>query len=139
MLLIAMLISVASFAQKLDKKSLSDILVKQGFTGQLHGNVKVTIRRLGVMRCNTSMLQVYYYFGEDTKPAGRAIHASQRLIFIENADYLGQYVIADRPTLDKQDSLRFPYPEEIGNTIKCDREGLPTSVLLDGESKDLFR
>jgi hypothetical protein len=138
-LLAAILLSVTSNAQKMDTKSLRAILSKQGFTGQLYGNVKVTFARLGVMRCSTAMLQVYYYSGEETNPPGRAIHASYRLIFIDNSTYLGQYVIADRPTLIKQNFLKFPYPEEDGNTIKCAQEGLPKSLLLDGESKVLFR
>jgi hypothetical protein len=79
------------------------------------------------------MLQVYYYTWEETSPPGCAIHFNQRLIFIQNRDYLGQYVIADRPTLIKQDSLRFTYPVEDGNTIQCDQDGLPKSIQLNGQ------
>ncbi|MGA2084885.1 MAG: hypothetical protein ABSG60_05130 [Terracidiphilus sp.] len=138
-LLLMILLTVTSGAQKLDTKALRDILSKQGFTGQLHGNVKVTFTRLGAMKCNATMLQVFYYTGEETNPPGRAIHFSQRLIFIENSNYLGQYVIADRPSLIKSDLLRFPYSEEDGNAIQCDQDGLPKSAILDGESIVLFR
>jgi hypothetical protein len=138
-LLAAMLLPIASSAQKMDTKSLMDILSKQGFSGQLYGNVKVTFARLGVMKCNTAMLQVYYYFGEETNPPGRAIHASYRLIFIENGNYLGQYVISDRPVLVKPDMLRFPVSEEDGNSLRCDQDGLPKSLILDGGSRVLFR
>jgi hypothetical protein len=137
-LLVAMLLSSASSAQKLDRKSLRDILSEQGFTGQLDGNIKVRLTRLGVMKCNAAMLQVYYYTGEETHPPGRAVHFSQRLLFIENRTYLGQYVVSDRPVLVKPGSLRFPDSAENGNLLKCDREGLPKAVNLEGVS-DLFR
>ncbi|HME57215.1 MAG TPA: hypothetical protein VKF63_02680 [Terracidiphilus sp.] len=136
-LLAAMLLSVASSAQKMDTKSLREILFKQGFTGSLQG--KIAFHRLGTMKYNSSMLQVYYYTWEETNPPGRAIHFSQRLIFIENSNYLGQYVIADRPVLIKPDSLRFPYTKEDGNTIQCDQEGLPESVHMDGNYLALER
>jgi hypothetical protein len=132
LLAMALLSSVAS-SQKLDTKSLTDILSKQGFTGQLRGNVKVTFTRLGVINCNAKMLHVYYYTGEETNPPGRAIHFSQRLIFVKNRAYMGQYVIADRPTLFKQQSLRFPYSRDDGDTLQCDQGGLPESVHLDGQ------
>jgi hypothetical protein len=132
LLVIVLLSSVAS-SQKLDTHSLMDILSKQGFTGQLHGNVKVKFARLGVIKCNAKMLQVYYYTGEETNPPGRAIHFSQRLIFIQNRRYIGQYVIADRPNLFKQQSLRFPYSKNGGDTLQCDQAGLPESVHLDGQ------
>ena len=138
-LLVTMLLLVMSNAQNLDTKSLRDILSKQGFTGQLYGNVKVTFTRLGVMKCNTARLQVYYYVGEETNPPGRAIHASYRLLFIENSNYLGQYVVSDRPVLVKPDLLRFQVSEKDGNSLGCDREGLPKSLILDGESRILFR
>jgi hypothetical protein len=137
-LLTAMLLSVASSAQKMNTKSLRDILSKQGFSGLLQGK-KITYKYLGNMKCNSAMLQVYYYTWEETNPAGLAIHASYRLIFIENSNYLGQYVIADHPVLIKPDSLRFPYSKEDGNTIQCDQEGLPKSLLLNGDYINLER
>jgi hypothetical protein len=130
-------LSSISSAQKLDTKSLKDLLSKQGFTGLLQGNV--TFNLLGGMRCNSAMLQVYYYTWEETSPPGRAIHFSQRLIFIQNREYMGQYVIADRPTLLKQQSLRLPYSGDDGNTIQCDQGGLPQVVHLDGQDVPLER
>ena len=138
-LVVAILLLVTSNAQNLDTKSLKDILSKQGFTGQLYGNVKVTFTRIGVMKCNTAGLQVYYYVGEETNLPGRAIHASYRILFIEDRNYIGQYVVSNRPVLVKPDLLRFPISEEDGNSLKCDREGLPKSLILDGESRVLFR
>jgi hypothetical protein len=135
-LLAAVLLSLTSNAQRVDTKSLRDILAEQGFTGQLDGNIKVRFARLGVMKCNTAILQVYYYTGEETHPPGRAIHFSQRLIFIEGRTYLGQYVVSDRPVLVKPDSLGFPYSKGDGNTIQCDQEGLPKLARLDGHYLD---
>jgi len=91
------------------------------------------------MKCSSKTLQVYYYTWEETNPPGRAIHFSQRLIFIENRNYLGHYVIGDRPILVKRDSLRFPYSKEGGNSIRCDPEGLPGSVQLEGGDTVLER
>jgi hypothetical protein len=136
-LLVALLLSLTSGAQKLDTKSLKDILSKQGFTGTLQG--KVTYKYLGNMKCNSASLKVYYYTWEETNPPGRAIHFIQRLIFIENRNYLGQYVIADRPVLVKPDMLHFPFSEKDGNSLRCDQDGLPKSLILDGEYSDLFR
>ena len=130
-LLAVVLLSLTANAQKLDTKSVKDILSKQGFTGLLQG--KVTFNLLGDMRCISAQLQVYYYTWEETNPPGRAIHFSQRLIFIKNREYMGQYVIADRPTLLKQQLLRFPYSRDDGNTLQCDQGGLPESVHLDGQ------
>ena len=59
LLLVAILLPVTSTAQKLDTKSLRDILSKQGFTGVLQG--KVTFAHLGEMKCASTMLRVYYY------------------------------------------------------------------------------
>ena len=88
-LLAAMLVSFASSAQELDKKSLERILSKQGFSGQLTGNVKVRFAFLGNMKCGSAVLHVYYYTGEETHPPGKAIHFNRRLIFLENRTYLG--------------------------------------------------
>ena len=129
-LLVTTLLSLTSSAQRQDTKSLKDILSKQGFTGLLQG--KVTLTLLGNMKCTSAALQVYYYTWEETNPPGRAIHFSQRLIFIENRNYVGQYVVSDRPVLVKRELLRFHYSKDDGNTIECDQEGLPKSLLLNG-------
>lgn len=136
-LMVAILLTLTSSAEKADTRSLRYILSKQGFTGLLKGNVTFTL--LGNMKCNSRMLHAYYYTWEETNPPGLAIHFSRRLIFIENRSYVGQYVVSDHPVLAKPDLLRFPYSQENGNAIKCDRDGLPKSVTLDGESHDLFR
>jgi hypothetical protein len=136
-LLVAALLTTTSGAQKLDTKSLRDILSKQGFTGTLQG--KVTFSRLGTLKCNSATLQVYYYTWEETNPPGRAIHFSQRLIFVENRNYIGQYVVSDRPVQVRPDLLRFPVSEEDGTSLRCDQEGLPKSLIFDGGSRILFR
>ena len=105
-LLAAILLSLTSGAQKLDTQWLRDILSKQGFTGTLQG--KVTFSRLGTMRCNSVALEVYYYTWEETNPPGRAIHASYRLIFIEDRQYLGQYVVSDCPALSQAGLTAIP-------------------------------
>jgi hypothetical protein len=134
-LLAMVLLSVTSTAQRLDTKSLRDILSKQGFSGELHG--KVTFSRLGTLKCNAEGLQVFYYTWEETNPPGRAIHFSQRLIFIEKQKYLGHYVISDRPILVKPDLLRFPFSEEDGSVLRCDQDGLPKTIYLDGGDRVL--
>jgi hypothetical protein len=136
-LLAILLLSVTSIAQRLDTKSLRNILSKQGFSGELHG--KVTFSRLGTMKCNAEELRVFYYTWEETNPPGHAIHFSQRLIFVEKQTYLGQYVISDRPVLVKPDLLRFPVSEEDGNTLRCDEDGLPKSLYLDGGDRVFVR
>ncbi len=136
-LLVATLLSVASSAQRLDTKTLKEILSKQGFSGTLQG--KITFTLLGNLRCDSAVFRVYYYTWEETNPPGRAIHFSQRLIFIENRSYIGQYVVSDRPVLVKPDILRFPVSEADGDSLKCDQDGLPKSLILDGGSRDLFR
>ena len=137
LVLLATLFSATCGAQNLDTKSVKDILSKQGFTGLLRGRITFTL--LGNMKCNSTMLRVYYYTWEESNPPGRAIHFSQRLIFIENRNYLGHYVIADRPTLIKGDFLRFPYSKDDGDSIQCDQEGLPESVHLNGDNLALER
>jgi len=124
------LLSITSTAQRLDTKSLRDILARQGFSGELRG--KVTFSRLGTFKCNAEKLQVFYYTWEETNPPGRAIHFSQRLIFIEKQNYIGHYVISDRPLLVEPDLLRFPVSREDGNALRCDKDGLPKSLYLDG-------
>jgi hypothetical protein len=136
-LLVTIMLSLTTSAQKLDMKSLRDILSKQGFTGLLQG--KVTFALLGDMKCNSRMLHVYYYTWEESEPHAAAIHFSQRLIFIDNQNYVGQYVVSDRPVLVKPDSLRFPVSEEDGDSLRCDQDGLPKTLVLDGESRIFFR
>ena len=136
-LLVAMILSLTCSAQKQDTKSLRQILSKQGFSGLLQG--KVTFTLLGNLKCNSAALQVYYYTWEETNPPGRAIHYSQRLIFTERQNYIGQYVISDRPVLVKPDLLRFPVSRGDGNTLRCDRDGLPKSLYLDGGDRVLER
>ena len=129
-LLIAALLTLSSDAEKLSRKSLEHILSEQGFGVLLQG--KVRFAHLGEMKCGSKILDVYYYTWEETNPPGRAIHFSQRLNFLENRTYVGHYVISDRPVLVKPDRLRFPVPEEEGNLLRCDKDGLPKSAYMDG-------
>lgn len=115
-----MLRLLPSSAQELDKKSLKDILSKQGFSGLLEG--KVTFELLGSMQCNSSKLQVYYYTWEETNPPGRAVHFSQRLIFIENREYKGHYVVEDHPALLNNQTLLFPIHETMAIPFNATRE-----------------
>jgi len=138
-LLVAILLSAICVAQSPDKKALKDILSKQGFSGVLYGNDKITFTCLGSLQCNAENLSVYYYTWEEVNPPGRAVHFIQRLIFLKGRDYVGQYEVSDRPVLIKPDLLRFPVSEEGGNSLSCGQKGLPKSLLLDGEDRDLFR
>jgi hypothetical protein len=128
---------LTSTAQKLDTTSLKELLSKQGFSGVLQGKVNFTV--LGDMECGSTTVRVYYYTWEETKPAGRAIHFNQRLIFVNNRTYLGNYVISDRPVLTKPNVLRFPVSQEDGNSFNCDQDGLPKSVYLDGGDRVLSK
>src|SRR5258708_12753145 len=80
LLIVAMVLSVTSPAQKVDTKSLKDILSKQGFAGSLQGRITFTF--LGNMKSNSKALQVYYYPWEQTNPPGPAIHFIHRPLFI---------------------------------------------------------
>lgn len=124
-----------SSGQERDTKSLKDILSEQGFSGLLQG--KITFKLLGDMSCKSKVLQVYYYTWEETNPPGKAIHFSQRLIFIHKNRYVGQYAVPDGPSLIRPNLLRFPDSKE--DSVNCDETGLPKSITLDGESSELFR
>jgi hypothetical protein len=129
---ILLIIQVATCpAQTTSDKALKGLLQEQGFTGQLTG--EITFTHLGGIGCSGKHLQVYYYEWEESNPPGRAIHQSKRIIFVDKKRYLGSYIVEDRPTKIGSDSLRFDYTENLGNEFKCDRDGLPNSVLLNGE------
>lgn len=118
--------------------SLKRLLVQQGFTGELQG--KVAFSRLGILDCGSRKLEVFYYSWEESHPPGLAIHASYRVILLEHGNkYVGSYHVADPPARMTQTAILFNYSKKDGNTIACEDEDLPQSVMLDGESEDLFR
>ena len=117
---------------------LKKLLESQDFSGGFEGRVHIS--RLGEMDCAGSKLQVYYYTWEETHPPGDAIHAAYRVLFFKDSTtYLGQYKVSDRPKLQNANKLVFPYAESDGNSIQCDRNGLPQSVLADGEDLIFFK
>ena len=112
--------------------SLKQSLSRQRFSGELAGNVHVT--RLGSLVCSGKNLQVLYYEWEESHPPGAAIHAQYRILFMDaGSHYLGSYVVEDRPTKVGPTSIRFGYPERLENSIGCNKQGLPSRVLLNGE------
>ena len=112
--------------------SLKHLLAQQGFTGLLEG--KVAFSRLGRLDCGTGKLEVFYYSWEESHPPGLAIHASYRVVLLEDGSkYVGSYQVQDRPARSTRTAILFNYPEGDGNTISCDGDSLPQSVVLNGE------
>ena len=137
-LLFASCIDMHAAARTLTFAKLRNLLESQGFSGGFKG--KVRISRLGEMDCGGSKLQVYYYTWEETHHPGLAIHAAYRILFLKNSTtYLGQYKVEDKPKLLKPNKLVFNYSESDGNSIQCDQNGLPESVLTNGENLTLFK
>jgi hypothetical protein len=127
-----------ALAQRASADSLRRLLSKQGFTGELTGNVQFT--KLGVLGCNATNLRVFYYEWEESNPPGVAIHQSKRIILVgPHNEYIGSYAVEDRPITIGRKSLVFDYPEKLGNVIRCDQNGLPKSVLLNGEPQILAK
>ena len=115
-----------------DIRLIKKLLADQGFTGTMEGNVG--LHQIGEIQCNASKFQVWYYTWEESGPPGLAIHAAQRLVFIQKGDrYLGSYAVDDRPARITINSLSFRYSDKSGNSIRCGRGELPTTVLLNGE------
>jgi hypothetical protein len=125
-------------AQEPSEHSLKGLLLKQGFSGQLEGNIQ--FKKLGWMDCNARKLQSIYYRWEESNPPGLAIHINQRVVFMDqDGKYLGSYVVDDIPTKTAADTLSFKYLPKLGNVIRCNRDGLPASILLNGESRTLAK
>jgi hypothetical protein len=123
--------------ENLDLRHLKNILQKQGFTGALEG--KVHFSRLGNLKCNSETYEVIYHEWEQSHPAG-ARHAAYRVLFIDKQNqYIGSYRVPERPLSVTLQKIRFNFSEKQGNTIRCDSEGLPDEVILDGEGSSLFK
>jgi len=135
-----MLFSATMLAQQphTSTSSLKHLLAQQGFSGALEG--KITIKRLGVFHCGSRPLEVFYHTWEESNPAGKAIHAAYRIVFLENGNkYLGQYKVQDPPTKITQTAIVFGYPASDGNSIACEGDSLPESIELNGEGGVLFK
>ena len=130
-----------TFAAKkpsLSVSQLKSILGKQGFTGML--NSEAHFSELGILACGSKQYEVFYYEWYETHPPGRAIHAQYRIVFIENdSTYIGSYVVQDRPKIISRDAVEFDCAESDGNRLQCSADGLPDSLLLDGETRDLLK
>jgi hypothetical protein len=123
-------IFVPALTGQTSRQSLKQELVAQHFSGLLKGDVHLTT--LGTLRCGNKHLRVIFYEWYETNPPGEAIHASLRVILMDNTTYLGFYAVEDRPKI-QDDILRFPY-SAYGNTISCGKKGvLPKNAWLDGE------
>ena len=131
-------LAVAANCQPLNngQRSLKQQLSRDGFSGSLTGRVHLT--QLGTLHCATQQYRVLYYEWEESSHPGKAIHATQRLLFLDNADhYLGSYTIADRPVKVTSDAVVFA--STTGNRIGCSDVGIGKRVLLDGELEEFFK
>jgi hypothetical protein len=138
LLLFSCCVNVHAATHRLTLAKLKSLLESQGFSGGFEGRVRIS--RLGEMNCAANNLQVYYYTWEETNPPGEAIHAAYRILFFKDSTtYLGQYQVGDRPKLLQSNKLVFNYAEGDGNTIQCDQNGLPESVLINGEDLTLSK
>jgi hypothetical protein len=123
-------------AQGLKRDELKTLLSKQGFTGELTGNIK--FENLGEIGCGQRQIEAIYYEWNETQSPGLAMHQSHRILFIsKQQQYLGSYAIDERPAKLSPLSILFNYDANSGNTIKCTSDGLPKTVLLDGDLKHL--
>jgi hypothetical protein len=117
---------------------LKRLLTEQGFSGSLTSEARFT--EIGDLACNTRKLRLIYYEWEESNPPGNAIHAQYRILFIgDKSKYIGSYIVEDRPTTILSDALVFGYEGKLGNKIQCNAQGLPKTVLLNGESSNLFK
>jgi hypothetical protein len=135
-----LVLSASVFAQtpRTSTRTLRQLLAQQGFSGALEG--KVSIKRLGVLHCGSRPLEVFYHSWEESRPPGMAIHAAYRIVFLENGNqYIGQYKVQYPPTKIKGNTILFTSPDGNGNTIACEGDNLPQSVVLNGELLDLFK
>lgn len=108
------------------------ILSSQGFTGKLAG--KISFTKLGDIVVGSIRYQVFYYTWEESNPPGAAIHASYRIILLQDPDkYIGSYSVEGSPKRLGLSSIQIDYPESLGNTIIFDKSGPPSQVLLNGE------
>jgi hypothetical protein len=92
----------------------------------------VALKRLGVFACGTRKLEISYYSWEESNPPGRAIHASYRVVLLEDGSkYVGSYSIQDPPAKIARTAILFNYPKDDGNAITCDGDNLPESAVLN--------
>jgi hypothetical protein len=118
-------------------RHLKNILQQQGFTGALQGKIHFT--RIGRLQCNAETYDVIYHEWEQSHPAG-ARHAAYRVLFIDKQDrYIGSYRVPERPISVTPQRILFNLPEKQGNTLRCDRDGLPAEVILGDETSPLFK
>ena len=134
MLLLGMALSAAA-VQTEHERPLRPILLSQGFTGELQG--KVGLVRLGQLNCARRKLDVIFYRWEESSSPGLAIHAQQRILFIGQDQYIGSFTVDDRPKHLNGTSVHFGYPAGTGSEVRCGKQGLPKSVFLNGERRDL--
>ena len=118
------------------RHELLKILAHQGFSGALTGDIHLT--PLGSLQCRARSYQAFFFQWYDIHPAGKAIHAQSRIVMLdEHRQYLGSYVVDDKPVKVTPGSILFPYTEELGSAISCDADTLPTKARLNGEQRPL--
>jgi len=136
----ALLLCCSLFAERAGAGAhhLRRLLAEQGFSGELRG--KVTIAQLGVLGCGNDEFQVFYYSWEESNPPGKAIHANYRILFLKSGNtYVGSYSTSDRHPKVKGREIRFEDSTDQGNVIACNEDGLPKTVVLDGERRLLTK
>jgi hypothetical protein len=100
-------------AQAGGRENLKHLLAKQGFSGLLTGDIRLS--ELGNLACNGKTYRVVYYEWYESHPRGEAIHASFRLLLLDGGTrYVGSYIVEDRPTKVTPISIVFDYPRQAG-------------------------
>ena len=128
-------IATDAATHRLTISELKKLLESQGFSGGFEDRIRIS--RMGQMNCAGSRLQVYYYTWEQMHTP---YHAAYRVLFLNESNiYLGQYKVSDKPNLLNSNKLVFPHAESDGNSIECDQNGLPQSVLADDQNLILFK
>lgn len=126
---------------------LRSALVTGSFSGSTDcKNDQLRVRKLGSVQRSGDRYTVYDYRYR-LRPTCRecAIHGGQRIIFMKNARYLGQYGVLTygvRATL-RGDRLMLTPESDAGVgqpvTLRLTADGPPRRGWFDGEALELFR
>lgn len=118
-----------------------------GFTGSMDCNRhRLTVRRVGTVQSFGRSFTIYDYRYELAQICKEcAIHGGQRILFLSQGRYLGQYkpnsldVRIRRGNLVLSPAAWGQAPPSPPVTISFTRDGPPQQVLVDGELLGLFR
>lgn len=126
---------------------LGPALITGSFSGSTDcKNDQLRVRKLGSVRKSGDHYTVYDYRYRLRPPCREcAIHGGQRIIFMKNARYVGQYGVLmydTRATL-RGDRLILTPESDIGDgqpvTLRLTADGPPRRGWFDGEALELFR